>query len=292
MAEPAHAPRPAPELSAWRSVAWRLRQSPLTLIGLLVVLAIVVVIILAPQLAGADPLKANLAQRLKPPMPGHPFGTDEVGRDLFARVLFGARLSVGTGLAVVGVAATFGILLGSVTGYIGGRFDLLMMRILDVILAFPSMVLAMALAAALKPDLWSAMAAVAFVKIPVYVRLVRGQALAVREQAFVKAARTFGASPLRIILRHIVPGVLSVVTVQASLGVGEAILTTASLSFLGLGAQPPAPEWGAMVSVGRQYILDQWWYATFPGIAIFVTTMAFNLVGDGVRDLLDPHGRH
>lgn len=273
-------------------IAWRLRQSPLTLLGLLIVIAVVGVIVLAPVLAGADPLKADLTARLRPPMPGHPFGTDEVGRDLFARVLYGARLSVGTGLAVVTVAAAGGILLGSITGYVGGNFDLLIMRLLDIILAFPSMVLAMALAAALKPDLWSAMAAVAFVKIPVYVRLVRGQALALREQPFVKAARTFGASTTWIIGRHVVPGVLSVVVVQASLGVGEAILITASLSFLGLGAQPPAPEWGAMISVGRQYILDQWWYATFPGVAIFITTMAFNLLGDGVRDLLDPRGRH
>lgn len=271
-------------------MAARLRRAPLTLAGVATALAVIAVALLAPVLAPYSPSRPAPLERLRPPGATHPMGTDELGRDILSRVIWGARASVGAGVVVTGIAASAGLVIGSAVGYRGGWVDALVMRLMDVILSFPSLVLAMALAAALGPSLTSAMLAVAFVKIPVYVRLARGQALSLRERHFVRAARTFGSSHAWIIFRHILPGTLPTVVVQATLGVGEAVLIASSLSFIGLGAQPPTPEWGAMVATGRRFLLEQWWLATFPGLAIFITTMAFNLAGDGLRDLLDPRG--
>lgn len=268
-----------------------LRRSPLTLVGAAVVLGVVVVAALAPVLAPYPPDEVNFASRLLPPGPQHWFGTDELGRDILSRVIWGSRASVGAGFLIVAVAVSVGLVVGSISGYFGGRLDTAIMRLMDIVLGFPSLILAMALAAALGPNLTNAMLAVAFVRIPVYVRLVRGQSLQVREREFVKGARCFGASHLWIIVRHVLPNSISPVIVQATLDIGGAILTASALSFLGLGAQPPLSEWGAMVASGRRFILDQWWYPTFPGLAIFVTAMGFNLCGDGLRDLFDPRAR-
>lgn len=268
-----------------------LRRSPLTLVGAAVVLGVVVVAALAPVLAPYPPDEVDFASRLLPPGPQHWFGTDELGRDILSRVIWGSRASVGAGFLIVAVAVSVGLVVGSISGYFGGRLDTAIMRLMDIVLGFPSLILAMALAAALGPNLTNAMLAVAFVRIPVYVRLVRGQSLQVREREFVKGARCFGASHLWIIVRHVLPNSISPVIVQATLDIGGAILTASALSFLGLGAQPPLSEWGAMVASGRRFILDQWWYPTFPGLAIFVTAMGFNLCGDGLRDLFDPRAR-
>jgi len=267
------------------------RRNPLTLAGLLIVLVVAAIALLAPMISPYDPDMIDWTARLEGPSRSHPFGTDEVGRDIMSRVFWGARLSVGVGLMIVGIAVSAGVLIGSVAGFSGGIGDVVIMRLMDMVLAFPSLVLAMALSAALGPNLRNAMLAIAFVRVPVYVRLVRGQALAVREREYVRAARTFGAKAAWIVRRHILPNTMTPVMVQATLDIGGAILTAAALSFLGLGAQQPTAEWGAMVSAGRRFILDQWWYASFPGAAIFVTAIGFNLFGDGLRDVLDPRQR-
>ena len=242
----------------------------------------------APLISPHNPYTLNLIDRLKPPGGPYLLGTDELGRDILSRIIYGARLSLLAGVGIVGIAGLFGIVIGSVSGLLGGKVDQVIMRFMDIMLAFPSLVLALALSAALGPNFRNSILAIAIVKIPVYVRLVRGQALSIKERQFVKAAQTFGAPKVWIISRHIIPNCLAPVVVQATLGIGEAILIAATLSFIGLGAQPPAAEWGAMVSMGRTYLLDQWWYASFPGIAIFITVIGFNLFGDGVRDVLDP----
>lgn len=246
----------------------------------------------APLVSPHNPYTLNLTDRLKPPGSIYLLGTDELGRDIQSRIIYGARLSLLAGVGIVGIAGLFGIVIGSVSGLLGGKVDQAVMRLMDIMLAFPSLVLALALSAALGANFRNSILAIAIVKIPVYVRLVRGQALSIKERQFVKAAQTFGAPKVWIISRHIIPNCLSPVVVQATLGIGEAILIAATLSFIGLGAQPPAAEWGAMVSMGRIYLLDQWWYASFPGIAIFITVIGFNLFGDGVRDMLDPRFRN
>lgn len=268
-----------------------IRQNPLMLAGLMIITLLVVVAALAPWLAPYGPTSVDLGGRLSPPSPGHLLGTDEMGRDIFSRIIYGSRISIQIAVTVVVIAGVIGSFLGAVSGYVGGRLDTVMMRVMDMILAFPSLVLAMVLAAVLGPSLTNALLAVSFVQIPKYARLVRGQALALREKQFVKAARVIGAGDLWIITRHILPGSLSAVLVLATMGMAEAILLAASLSFIGLGAQPPEPEWGAMVAMGRDYLMDQWWLATFPGIAIFLVAVGFNILGDGLRDILDPRLR-
>lgn len=268
-----------------------LKSNPLTLVGLAIVVVVAVVALAAPVISPYAPNEVLFGDRLKAPGPGHLMGTDEMGRDLLSRVIWGSRVSLQAGLIIVLIGMVVGLAIGSFAGFMGGIVDTVIMRVMDIILAFPSLVLAMALAATLGPNLTNAMLAIAFVRIPVYVRLVRGQALTVRERDYVKAARVSGARSGWIIMRHIVPNTLTPVLVLATLDIGGAILTASALSFLGLGAQPPLSEWGAMVSAGRKFILDQWWYATFPGAAIFITAIGFNLFGDGLRDILDPRLR-
>lgn len=211
-----------------------------------------------------------------------------MGRDIFSRILYGARISITVGLSIVIIAAAAGVAIGSVSGFCGGRVDRIIMALTDMILSFPSMVLALALTAALGVGLFNTMLAVCIVRIPLYVRLVRGQVLSLKEEPYVKASRTFGASPAWMVVHHILPSCLSPLMVQMTLGIGDAILIASSMSFIGLGAQPPMPEWGAMISTARVYAIDQWWYAAFPGLFILVTVMGFNLLGDGLRDVLDP----
>lgn len=236
----------------------------------------------------ARPNALDLTARLQAPSAQHWFGTDEVGRDLFSRVLAGSQQSIAAGLAVVVIAGGIGSLLGCLSGVLGGRGDAIIMRVMDIMLSIPSLVLTMALAAALGPSLFNAMLAIAIVRIPFYVRLARGQTLVVRQFTYVQAARTFGASRWHLIRWHILRNALPPLIVQASLDIGSAILMAATLGFIGLGAQQPTAEWGAMVAVGRNYVLDQWWYCAFPGAAILITAVGFNLFGDGIRDLLDP----
>ncbi|HZG13688.1 MAG TPA: ABC transporter permease subunit [Candidatus Bathyarchaeia archaeon] len=264
------------------------RKNPLMLAGIVVLLVILLLSLFAPLISSYEPTKINIKERFAPPSAEHWFGTDEVGRDIFTRILYGARLSLGVGVAVVLGAGLIGTVIGSISGYFGGRIDQIIMRLMDMILAFPSLVLAMAVAATLGPNLQNAMLAIAIIKIPVYVRLARAETLSLREKLYVKAAVTFGIKPWRIITRHIIPNAISPVIIQVTLDIGDAILLVATLGFLGLGAQPPTPEWGAMISVGWKHLLDYWWYPTFPGFALFLASCAFNLIGDGVRDILDP----
>lgn len=278
----------------WRLPTWRLRLHghELAYAGGCLVALLFLVASLAPLLATYDPEKLSLTQRLRPPGPDHFFGTDEYGRDLFSRVLFGARISLQVAATVVVIASSFGVTLGAVGAYRGGRWDELVMRLADVFMAFPDLVLAMALSAALGASLTSAIVAVSIVWWPTYARLIRGQVLSLKQQPFVEAARAVGASELRILARHIVPNTLSPLVVRLTTDVGYAILYTASLGFLGLGAQEPTPEWGRMVATGRFYLLDQWWYPTLPGLAIFLAVLGFTWVGDTLRDALDPRLRH
>jgi len=266
----------------------RLVRSPLSAVGLGVVSLFVLVGLLAPALAPYDPLAQELPNRLAPMSRAHPFGTDTLGRDIFSRLLVGTRISFTIGVVVTGLAATTGTLVGLVSGYAGGWVDEVCMRVADIFLAFPSLILAMAIAAVLGPSLTNTMIAIAVVEWPVYSRLVRGQVLSLREKEFVEAARAVGAGRHVLLLRHILPNCLAPIMVRMTMDMGGVILTAAGLSFIGFGAQPPAPEWGVMISEGRDYIMSHWWVSTWPGLAIFTVVMGFNLLGDGLRDLLDP----
>lgn len=268
-----------------------LLRNKLTLAGLFLVAAITAIGLLAPVLAPYDPDLMNMPQRLAAPSVAHLFGTDEMGRDILSRIMYGARISIAVGVIIVAVSAALGCVLGSLSGYAGGKVDQAVMAVTDMVLAFPSMVLALALTAAMGPGLINTMLAVIIVRIPMYTRLMRGQVLAAKEQQYVRAAKTFGARPVWIVAKHIVPNCLTPLMVQMTLGIGDAILIASSMSFIGLGAQPPMPEWGAMISTARIYAIDQWWYAAFPGLFILATIMGFNLIGDGIRDILDPRSR-
>jgi peptide/nickel transport system permease protein len=267
---------------------YKLKKNPMTLIGLTILGIIILLSLAAPLISSYDPNKINVIERFQSPTGKHWFGTDEVGRDIFTRILYGSRLSLGIGIVIVVAAGLVGTVFGTISGYFGGKVDQVIMRIMDMILAFPTLILAMAFAAALGPNLQNAMIAIAIVKIPVYVRLARGETLSLREKLFVKAAIIFRIKSWRIIARHIIPNVISPIIIQVTLDIGDAILLVATLGFLGLGAQPPTPEWGAMISTGWKYLLDYWWYPTFPGLALFLASGALNLIGDGIRDILDP----
>jgi peptide/nickel transport system permease protein len=243
--------------------------------------------LLAPLIAPFSPIKQNLGDRLQPPGPTYFFGTDELGRDIFSRVLYGARISLPTALVVVTFSGGLGILFGAVAGFVGGWIDEIVMRLADATLAFPSLILAMAITTALGPGLFNAALAITLVLWPEYARLMRSEVLHLREMEYVTAARALGASKRYTLWVHVVPNALPLMLVKASLDAGNAILLAAALSFVGLGAVPPSPEWGAMVSVGRQKFFE-WWIAAFPGLAIFTTVMGFNFLGDGLRDVLDP----
>lgn len=287
MNETAAAVRP----SRWKEI-WEIAlRNKLTLTGFIIVGLVVLVGLLAPVLAPYDPNLMDIPARLQGPSSAHPFGTDEMGRDILSRVMYGARISIAVGVIIVAVSAAIGVVLGSLSGYFGGKIDQAVMAVTDMILAFPSMVLALALTAAMGPGLLNTMLAVIIVRIPMYTRLMRGQVLVQKEQQYVRAARTFSEKPFWIVARHIVPNCLTPLMVQMTLGIGDAILIASSMSFIGLGAQPPTPEWGAMISTARVYAIDQWWYAAFPGLSILITIMGFNLIGDGIRDILDPRSR-
>jgi len=278
----------------WRLPAAALRfalASPLNAVASALILVILAATILGPLLAPHPPDAMVLVERLQPPSAAHPFGTDDFGRDLLSRVLAGARISIEVAFIVLSLSVALGTLLGAIAGLAGGLVDEVIMRITDLFLAFPVLILAAAIAATLGGNLTTTMIALAAVYWPWYARLVRGQVLSLREREYVLAARTFGAPPWWVIRVHLLPNVLPLVIVQVSLDVGYVILATSSLSFLGLGAQPPTPEWGAMLTDARAFIRDSWWFATFPGLALAMTVFAFNLLGDGLRDWLDPRLR-
>jgi len=257
-------------------------------VGTFVVFLAVVAAVAGPWVMPYDPAAQQLALRLEGPSAAHWFGLDELGRDIFARVLAGARISLLVGLVVVGVSSTIGVALGSVAGYVGGRVDEAISRLIDILLAFPGLLLAIALVAVLGPSLTNVVLALSLIGWVGYARLVRGQVLRARELEFVQAARALGATTLRILVRHVVPSALPAVTVQATLGMGGAVLAEAALSFLGLGVQPPTPSWGTMLSYGRAHLLDAPHLTIFPGLAIAFLVLGFNFLGDGLRDRLDP----
>ena len=263
----------------------------MTRIGAAIVLVAVLAAVVGPPLAGFDPAVQELARRLDGPSWAHWFGLDELGRDIFVRVLAGARISLMVGVVVVSISSVVGTLLGSIAGYFGGRVDEGISRLIDILLAFPGLLLAIALVAVLGPSLTNVVMALSLIGWVGYARLVRGQVLRAREFEFVQAARALGATTPRILLRHIIPTALPAVMVQATLGMGGAILSEASLSFLGLGVQPPTPSWGTMLNAGRTHLLDAPHLTVFPGLAIAVLVLGFNFLGDGLRDALDPATR-
>ncbi len=266
----------------------RFRRNRLAVLGLAIVLLLILVAAFAPWIATHHPNEQNLAQRLLPPSAAHWLGTDDFGRDVFSRIVYGARITLYIVVLVAVIAAPIGLLVGTAAGYLGGWVDAALMRITDVFLAFPSLILALAFVAALGPGIENAVIAIALTAWPPYARIARAETLTIRNSDYIAAARLQGAGTGRILVRHVMPLCVSSLTVRVTLDMAGIILTAAGLGFLGLGAQPPLAEWGAMVSAGRRYILDQWWVATIPGLAIFVVSLAFNLLGDGLRDVLDP----
>jgi peptide/nickel transport system permease protein len=269
-------------------------RSASSMAGLVIVIGFVLVAAIGPWIVPypEDARGAvHLDRKLRPPSAAHWFGTDEVGNDVYTRVVLGARVSLQIGLIITVVAALLGVPLGIVAGHVGGRVGEIIMRVTDVFLSVPALVLALAVVGALGPGIVNAMIALSLVWWPGYVRLVQGKTLALGQEAFVEAARAGGAGRLRIVLVHLLPNCVSPIVVKASMDMGAAILAAASLGFIGLGAQPPHPEWGAMISHGRNYLPTWWWYSAFPGLAIYLTVLGFNLVGDGLRDLLDPKSR-
>ncbi len=265
--------------------------NPLNVAATLVIVAFAICAVLAPLLAPYDPLAQALASRLEPPSPDHWLGTDQLGRDIASRLLYGARISLVIGVVVVMLAGVFGTFVGLIAGYAGGLVDEALMRVTEVFLAFPPLILAMAIAGALGPSLTNAIIAIAAVTWAIYARVTRGQLLSLRRREFVEAARAIGASRTRILLRHLLPNALAPLLIQASFDMGSAIISAAGLSFIGFGAQPPTPEWGVMISEGRNFISTQPWLSLFPGLAILFAVGAFNLLGDGLRDLFDPRLR-
>jgi len=264
----------------WRDVWRQIVRNPLSLTGLVIIVALVLLAILAPYIAPCDPFATDPINKLEPPGLAHLMGSDGLGRDILTRVLYGTRISLWIAILILLLAGVLGTTVGILAGYLGGFWDNLLMRVTDIFMAFPRLILAMAIAAALGPSLTNVVIAISFSAWTVFARLARSRAIAVREEDYVEAARAVGATNLRIILRHI-----------GTISMGGIILTAAGLGFLGFGAQPPTPEWGVMVSDGRNFMPHGWWVSTFPGLAIMVTVLGFNLLGDGIRDILDPRMR-
>ncbi len=273
-----------------RDIGRMLRRNPLVLIGLLMIIGYVLVSLVSPSIIPRDPMKQDVSNRLKPPSADFSFGTDELGRDIFSRVLVGSRITIPAGVIVVVIGSALGTLIGAVAGYVGGVWDEIIMRLTELFMAFPTIILAMAVTAALGPDIRNAILALVVVWWPSYARLIRGLVLDVKSKEFVDGARSVGAPDFYILFRTVLPNCLSPVVVLATLDIGNAILTFAGLSFLGLGPDPSSPEWGRMVSIGIDFF-DQWWMWLYPGMAIALLVMAFNFIGDGVRDILDPRLR-
>lgn len=281
--ERAEANRP----NSWRKTWNKMKKRPGMIIGIVVLILFVLVGIFAPLLAPMDPLEISTNRRGAPTSQNW-LGTDEVGRDVLSRIIYGTRVSLRVGLVAISIALGFGALLGMIAGFVGGWVDTIIMRLTDIMLAFPGILLAIAVVAVLGPSLFNVMIAVGIESIPAYIRTARGSTLAVKEMEYMTAARTIGSGTPRLILRQVLPNVAGPLIVLSTIGIAGSILSAAGLSYLGLGAQPPTPEWGAMLSSARAFVRDAWWIATFPGIAIMLVVLALNLVGDGLRDILDP----
>ncbi len=277
------------QLAAWYRGWLSFRSNPMTMLGLGILLFLVFVAALAPVLSPHDPFDQDLAARLQPPgSENYILGSDGLGRDILSRVIYGSRITLYIVTLVAIIAPVAGLFVGTVAGYAGGWADVVLMRITDIFLAFPRLVLALAFVAALGAGIENAVLAISLTAWPPYARIARAETLTIRNSDFIHAVRLQGAGPLRIITRHIWPLCISSLVVRVTLDMAGIILAAAGLGFLGLGAQPPSPEWGAMISEGRKFILDHWWVATVPGLAIFTVSLAFNLLGDGLRDVLDP----
>lgn len=274
------------------SAIYFLRRNPRMIVGGAIVVAWLIIAVFAPFLAPYDPIKVNVTDSLIPPGTAHWLGTDDLGRDVLSRIMWGSRVSLSVGVISVSIGLLVGTSVGLAAGYLGGKFDLFIMRGIDALLAFPALILAIAITSALGPQIQNAMIAIGIVAIPAYARLTRGQVLAVRAREYVVAARTIGASPLRIVLRHIFPNIMNALIVQATLSTAFAILAEAALSFLGLGPQPPYPSWGQDINYSQRYLSNlKWWMSVGPGIAIFTAVFGFNFLGDALRDALDPRLR-
>jgi len=276
-----------------RRASYRFRQSKLSIVGLtaIVILAVVAITghLWVPYPEDADAVHPTL--RFREPSAEHLFGTDELGRDVFSRVVLGTRVSFQAGIIILVVAISIGVPLGAIAGYFGGRVNEIIMRVTDIMLTVPGIFLALSITAALGPGILNAMLALSITWWPGYCRLVQAQVLSAREEDYVQAARSMGASRKRIIFKHILPNILSSIIIKASLDIGFAILNLAALGFIGVGAKPPLPEWGAMIATGRRFLPQYWWYSTFPGLAMFLTVFGFNMLGDGLRDVFDPRSR-
>ncbi len=272
--------------AGWRTFA----RNRLALVGLGIVAALVLIAACAPLLSPHAPTVGELGQRLLPPSASHWLGTDDQGRDIASRLIHGSRITWSVVALVAVLAAPIGLLVGTAAGYAGGWLDAVLMRITDIFLAFPRLILALAFVAALGPGIENAVIAIAITSWPPYARIARAETLTIRQADYINAVKLLGAGPVRIVLRHVMPLCVPSVIVRVTLDMAGIILTAAGLGFLGLGAQPPTPEWGAMIAAGRAYVLDQWWVAAAPGAAIFVVSLGFNLLGDGLRDALDPKG--
>jgi peptide/nickel transport system permease protein len=286
---------------SWRG-KWRrfnrqfFRGKPLNIIGVAIIIVFLILTAFGEPLAKMrgeiyDPTRPNIQAKLTGPSWEHWFGTDDLGRDVFSRTISGAKYSLAIAFVILIIAVTFGTIIGAVAGYLGGMIDELLMRLTDMFLAFPALILAIAIAASLGPSLRNTVIALSVVYWPWYARLVRAQVLSIKTREYVEAARSIGSPGGRVLLRHIMPNAVSVVIIQMTLDVGYAVLATSGLSFIGLGAQPPTPEWGRLITDGRQFFRDSWWFITFPGLALTLTVLGFNLVGDGLRDYLDPRTR-
>ena len=283
-----------PKLKEARMSVYLLNRNALTRASVIIMFILLILAVIAPYIIpypGDIWINNHPEASLMAPSWAHIFGTDELGRDLFSRILYGVRISIMTAIIAVGFAVVIGSVLGAIAGTMGGWVDEVIMRICDAFLSFPPLLLAIATSAMLGPSLGNAQLSIIISWWPWYTRLLRGQAVSVKEKPFVKAAEAIGTSKLRIMFKHIVPNCISPIIIQASMDMGSVILTIASLSFLGLGAQPPTPEWGLMVATGKSYFMNAWWYGIFPGLAIFITVLTFNLLGDGLREILDPKTR-
>jgi len=266
----------------------RFRRNRLAVVGFIFIVLLAVAAILAPWLCPHDPSAQNLIERLQGPSTIHWLGTDDLGRDVFSRLLLGTRISLSVGFVAVGIELVIGVTLGLCAGFFGGKLDMIVMRLVDVMLSIPAIFLILAVLAFLGPNIYNVMAVIGLTAWPGLTRLVRGECLSIREREYIQAARIAGISTPRILFVHLLPNVISPILVSATLGVGGAILTESGLSFLGLGVQPPAPSWGNILAIGRDYLHMAWWLSLFPTVAILVTVLAFNLLGEGLRDVLDP----
>ncbi len=274
--------------SFWKMVWKRILKNKMAVLGMIIIAIIILSAILAPVISPYDPIKQNILARYKAPSAKYLLGTDELGRDILSRIIYGARYSLLIGVITISLALVFGVFLGVVAGYFGGLADLLIMRVMDIMLAFPYILLAIVIVAILGPDLQNAMIAISIVNIPMFARIIRSSVLSIKESEYVQSARALGATDFWIIMKHLLPNCMAPLIVQSTLSIASAILSAAGLSFLGLGAQPPTPEWGAMLSDARSALQLAPWVVTFPGLAIMLNVLGFNLLGDGLRDALDP----